>query len=79
MAEIRPENFQNKSKDKTGSWTCEFSCWFMHVNKKSVQNYMLQYLRPKYIIFTFHCHFIRYHSILFLYYVNIYTYPCRAT
>jgi hypothetical protein len=37
------------------------------------------YLRLKYIIFIFHCHFIRYNSILFLYYVNIYTYPCQAT
>ena len=37
------------------------------------------YRRPKYIIFNFNCHFVRYHSILFLYYVNIYNYPFQTT
>jgi hypothetical protein len=65
MANMWSENFLNKSKD-----------WELTYVNFSVDLYMslwnqhgiacCAYFRSKYIILNFHCHVIKYHSMLFL-------------
>jgi hypothetical protein len=74
MADI----LQNKSKDwELNMWI--FLLIYAYQREIGKEITCCTYLRTKYIIFNFHCHFIKYHSILFLNYVNMYAYPFPST